>query len=470
MAMKDVEVSPILLIVLAVLAVILFVFLIFRHGQTKSRNEKLRLQNQRLKAIGNIYYSMHIINLVEDTVQEVNSSETLRKIADIHDITQGATDMMKKIISTVVVPEQVEEALEFTDLSTLADRMKGEKTFFGEFKTPNSGWIRARFIMIDQDSENRPVNVIIATVIVDKEKKKEEGLIQISQTDELTGAGNRRAYEEKIAECEKDIPDNLVVLSFDLNELKIVNDSQGHDAGDEMIVGAVDCIKKSFAAYGEVYRTGGDEFAAIINCDTKQLRGILDDFENVVGGWSGKLVPSISVSTGYAARIDNKDATVHEMLVLADSLMNQAKGEYYRHKGIDRRGQKDAHTALCQLYTKILKINITDDTYSIVDMSDEEKTPEKGFADSISGWLSGFAGSGQVHQDDVKHYLEMTDANYLREYFAAGNMNRMIFYRRKIGNEYRKVMMEIIPANDYRNDNQSLYLYVKNIDTNISIR
>ena len=39
-----------------------------------------------------------------------------------------------------------------------------------------------------------------------------------------------------------------------------------------------------------------------------------------------------------------------------------------------------------------------------------------------------------------------------------------VFYRRKYGDRYKKVMMEMIPAGDYSDDNQTLFLYVKNID------
>ena len=49
---------------------------------------------------------------------------------------------------------------------------------------------------------------------------------------------------------------------MDVNRLKIVNDSQGHAAGDELLQGAASCMKKCFDSCGKVYRTGGDEFIA----------------------------------------------------------------------------------------------------------------------------------------------------------------------------------------------------------------
>ena len=144
--------------------------------------------------------------------------------------------------------------------------------------------------------------------------------------------------------------------------------------------------------------------------------------------------------------------------------MYAVKAEYYRAMGIDRRGQAAAHKALCNLYTKILKVNLTDDTFSIVNMDVSEQTAEKGYADSISAWLKSFGETGHVHPDDLDNYLSNTSLDYLRAYFAGDKTSHSITYRRKYGDVFKQVMMEMIPADDYRADNQTLFLYVKNID------
>ena len=69
-----------------------------------------------------------------------------------------------------------------------------------------------------------------------------------------------------------------------------------------------------------------------------------------------------------------------------------------------------------------------------------------------------------VHPEDLEEYLAKTDLNYIRNYFMEEKTSLHIFYRRKIGDNYRQVMMEIIPAGDYSRNNQTFFLYVKNID------
>ena len=210
---------------------------------------------------------------------------------------------------------------------------------------------------------------------------------------------------------------------------------------------------------------GGDEFTIILHIDKYDLETVVSEFENEVKNWKGKLVDSLSVSFGYVTVEDIQGLSIFEVASVADKRMYESKSAHYKKKGVDRRGQADAHRALCNLYTKILKINITGDTYSIVNMDVSEQTKEKGFAEnSISEWLRSFGESGQVHEEDLDDYLRYTNIDYMRDYFAGNKTSLHIFYRRKFGDEFKQVMMEIIPADDYSNDNQSLFLYVNNIE------
>ena len=252
--------------------------------------------------------------------------------------------------------------------------------------------------------------------------------------------------------------------SIDVNGLKVVNDEIGHAAGDELIKGAADCMRAVFGSYGKVYRTGGDEFVSIFYASEDQLKAIAEDLEAATIKWTGEMVSSLALSVGYVARQEFKEETILDIAKLADKRMYQAKSAYYAKKGVDRRGQAAANTALCSLYTKILKINITDDTYTIVNMDVSEQTKEKGFADTISGWLIGFGKSGQVHEADLDAYLKKTDLGYLSEYFKGGKTSISIQYRRKYADGFKLAAMDMIPANDYTAENQTLFLYVKNID------
>lgn len=415
-----------------------------------------------LQTLANIHYSMHVIDLAKDTVQELTAR---REVKAIVNRSEGALEMMRAVINAVTSEEHLESVLQFTDLTTLAERMRDKKTIAKQFIGKHVGWVQAMFIAIETDPYGKPTKVIYTTRVIEEEKKNEEILVQKTILDELTGLYNRRAYEEDILKySESPVGKDFVYASIDVNGLKMVNDKIGHAAGDELIKGAADCMVKVFGSYGKVYRTGGDEFVSIFFAGEEQLESIKNEIESITEKWSGELVSSLSLSVGYVPKREFEEETILDIAKIADKRMYQAKSAYYSKKGIDRRGQAAANTALCNLYTKILKVNITDDTYSIVNMDVSEQIAEKGFASTISAWLTGFGKSGQVHKDDLDGYLEKTNLEYLRNYFNEGKTSISIQYRRKYGDVFKQVAMDMIPADDYSAENQTLFLYVKNID------
>lgn len=450
--------------VFLLLAGIMIVAIVRKSYETEDKkNDAIIRQYRTLASMADTFYSMHLINLENDTLVDYKSQGQVRELS--HNQSTQATALMRKVIENVVSSESVEDALKFTDLSTLADRMGKRKVVTAEFHGKNIGWFLASFIVTEQDENERPARVIFTTQSIDESKKREENLIIQSETDELTECYNRRAYEDALKELEvKEIPAEFVYISVDVDGLKTANDTLGHAAGDELIVGAGKCLKSSFSQYGKIFRTGGDEFVVLLTINQRQLKKVLATFHDLTEAWHGEIADHLSVSIGYALKAKNPTCSIQELAIKADKGMYEAKSLHYRMQGMDRRGQQDAHKALCETYAKILRINLTEDSYQIVNMNDSEQIAECGFADTLSEWLSSFGKTGQVHPDDLDKYLETTDLRYIKGYFAGGKTSLHLFYRRKIGDEYKQVMLEIIPADDYSPDNQSMFLYVKDID------
>lgn len=292
---------------------------------------------------------------------------------------------------------------------------------------------------------------------VNQEKKT---LLHTSNTDELTGCFNRRAYEKDLREIPLYM--EFLYISMDANGLKIVNDSMGHAAGDELLRGAAWCMQKCFSPYGKVYRVGGDEFAAVLFTGQENFEKIIEDFNNTVRGWSGQLLENISISCGHVSSREKTWSSMREIVETADVRMYEKKAIYYKTNGVDRLGQPAAYMALGRLYTKVLKINLTKDSYRILN-SDEDKVPESGktYSGRLSEWLRDFEDLELIHPDDREEYFERTDIEYLRNYFDSDQKVLSIFYRKKEGNDYKRIMLEIVPDDEYSEDNRRGYLYVK---------
>lgn len=132
------------------------------------------------------------------------------------------------------------------------------------------------------------------------------------------------------------------------------------------------------------------------------------------------------------------------------------------------RMDEGALKALYETYLKILKINISEDTFDIIKVEDSELTEERGYSrNKISEWLIYFADCEQIHPEDLIEFRKYTDLDAMRSYFADGGDRLSIRYRRlDEDGAYNWVMMELLKSKEYTDEQQILYLYIKAINDN----
>lgn len=160
--------------------------------------------------------------------------------------------------------------------------------------------------------------------------EREIATAQLAVDDELTGLGNRRAFElvgsQALALCARTRSPALVVFA-DLNGLKSVNDQHGHAAGDELIKAAADALRSSFRAADVIARLGGDEFVAL-------LVDYFDDPSLAVGHLE-KAVEEINATRGLAVPLSLAIGTAQfdpVWPVSLSTLVEQADAAMYEHK------------------------------------------------------------------------------------------------------------------------------------------
>ena len=146
---------------------------------------------------------------------------------------------------------------------------------------------------------------------------------------------NRRAYSEKVEQLSKKMPVPCTVVMADINGLKEANDTLGHEAGDELIIGSAECLRKSFDGIDTIYRIGGDEFTVIMERSEIEAKKCLERMEKYCGDWKGRLVRGISISCGTASTDDYSD--LNSLLKAADQKMYEFKSNYYQKTRKDRR-------------------------------------------------------------------------------------------------------------------------------------
>lgn len=178
-------------------------------------------------------------------------------------------------------------------------------------------------------SEKYKGTVIIFTDLTYR-KQIEDRLKFISFHDGLTGLYNRAFFNEELFRLDSGRFDPIAIIECDIDGLKIVNDTLGHQAGDILITTTAEILRRTFRESDIVARVGGDEFAiALPYCTPKSLEEACERIKNALAKHNEEnpLRP-LSFSIG-AALGDTKDVSI-------DRIYRDADNEMYRNK-IDNR-------------------------------------------------------------------------------------------------------------------------------------
>ena len=182
------------------------------------------------------------------------------------------------------------------------------------------------FVLEDEKEEHR--RLLEELIQKGNLQEKELGAARhMAYTDSLTGIKNKAAYIEDISINEQKINegklDKVGVVVFDLNSLKKINDTKGHEAGDEYIKAACHIICERFK-HSPVYRIGGDEFVAILEGeDYENRRQLLEEFSKMVD--EEKKHDGIVIASGSSTLHRNKDKSYMRVFERADKQMYKCK-------------------------------------------------------------------------------------------------------------------------------------------------
>lgn len=298
----------------------------------KAREERDN-QFDILLSMSKIYQSMYLIHLQQDTYVDYSAYTKLpkKRVA-----MPGAECWLYRFMKYQTADEDRDVVQRFVDLSTIAKRIHRKKIISLDYLTTENRWFRASFVVIKRRFSGDLSTLLLTIRDIDSEKRKEESLLYASHTDELTQCRNRRAYLEDV-QMTLALHMPFAYVSMDVNGLKQVNDTVGHEGGDELLKGAAFCMKQCFGSYGKVYRMGGDEFAAILMVDRKQLQYIRRDFEETLSKWQGRLVSQIHVACGYVYSQDVEWTSMEDIERIGDQRMYADKKAYYSRAENNRR-------------------------------------------------------------------------------------------------------------------------------------
>ena len=182
------------------------------------------------------------------------------------------------------------------------------------------------FVVEDEKEEKRK----ILENLINKEKMQEQEIVfarHMAYIDALTGVKNKVSYIDEVGLFEQKIADNQIekfgVIVFDLNGLKTINDTKGHEQGDEYIKGACRMICQHFK-HSPVFRIGGDEFVVILTGeDYQNHKELFNAFSALMQEEKAK--DGIVIAHGYSEFHAGKDNSFMRVFERADNNMYKCK-------------------------------------------------------------------------------------------------------------------------------------------------
>lgn len=296
------------------------------HQDITEYNEKLLEKESINRSMTNIYDTMHLVDIEEDTFEELGATEVVHDYLVDHKI-EGARANIWGVLKERICEAHYENIKNFTDLTTLSKRMQGKNFIQMDAINAANNWYRFGFIRIGEKDEELK-SVLFVSQNIDESKRREERLVRISNTDGLTGIFNRHAYENNVGSIQKkDVGKDLWFISADVNLLKKANDLIGHHAGDEIICGTANCLKHAFKTCGDAYRIGGDEFLVVARGTDKTIKKSLDKLEKLRQNWKGKYVDALSFAIGVVCSSEIENCTIDMLERISDERMYSAKNE-----------------------------------------------------------------------------------------------------------------------------------------------
>ena len=242
--------------------------------------------------IGKVFFSSNIVKLLdinEEQLKEVTSS--------IHSF--------KKFIGALKERDDEHECIRIGERYIKINVLENSQEFYG--------------VIIDKTSE--------IVQILTAENQLEEARDKIKR-DPLTRLYNRRGMEEEIASALANKPSSGLMMIFDLDNFKRINDSAGHPEGDKALKIFADCLRHNFRSRDIIARMGGDEFAVFIPENLREdiveakCRAVLQQVRIYMKEYCEKYNVSVSIGVAF---VSEEAATYEHLYLITDAALYIAK-------------------------------------------------------------------------------------------------------------------------------------------------
>ena len=305
----------------------------------------------RLNAFSRNLVAFYVVDPETDEYTEFNSTTEFAELGISKNGNNFFEETYKNSLKIIHKNDLDRFHAEFTKQNIL-ESVKRDGIFVLEYRLILGGkpnYVRLKASEIEEDGKTL---LVLGVENVDMYVRREQNQAyelslarELASKDSLTGVRNRHSYLEAIQRLNKQIDNDEIrefaILICDINDLKTVNDTMGHQAGDELIRSACNRICEIFR-HSRVYRIGGDEFAII--CQGKDYENITELLQRM--NIANNNQKSLQVAFGMSRFCLGE--SVEDVAKEADALMYEHKARLKAQSAADSSSEKEKNSAKYQ--------------------------------------------------------------------------------------------------------------------------
>lgn len=301
---------------------------------TEATNEK-NIYGQIANSLAAEYEAIYYIDIETGEYREISTNAYYNSM----DVTMEGRDFYAETRANArkyTHPDDVEFAESLYTKEAMLEKLAGKKSYSYQYRIIFDNQVRffqfavvlsddnKHFILTDRDITDTITSETERARALSKEK-------EIARRDELTGVKNKLAFSELEQELQHELEETsnrqpFALVVCDLNDLKKINDTKGHQAGDTYIKDSAKLMCDIFV-HSPVYRIGGDEFAIFLSGDDYSLRHQLVDkiHSSALKNIENHNGPIIAI--GMSEYVQGRDKNIKDIFDRADYLMYENKKE-----------------------------------------------------------------------------------------------------------------------------------------------
>jgi diguanylate cyclase (GGDEF)-like protein/PAS domain S-box-containing protein len=294
-------------------------------GQAATMIDRISLSREISRRDSQAYFRTLVINATE-VIAILDDDNRVTYVSPAAEHVFGTAELAGHSILEVVDPSQRDDVRAVLDATRTGRPSEGLDLWL--VRRVDGEQVYAEAAIGDMRAEPGVHGLVITLRDVTERRRLEQELIARAYVDPLTGLGNRLQFQDDVAAVAGDRNTGVRgVIIVNIDDFRVVNDTMGHEVGDELLVAVANRLCAVLAGRGTVSRLGGDEFGAVID-GAPDIAHIEQLAEQVIGvsreafEVGGSLV-TVHLRAGVATSADAD--TAKELLGQADVALDSAK-------------------------------------------------------------------------------------------------------------------------------------------------